>query len=311
MQGQLLSWFLEGGSVSVPKRLFALMEPLGLSFDDMGKLMYLLSLEGRVEDNNQLGVASSIYLEEKGFVTYDKAQQKISYEPLMNRILTVTGLQVTKPGDLKKKPALSRDIVDLINRFEKDQARFLSLKEKQELSKAMQQYNWSIDLLYHIYSFYLKNYRRQSYAFPFFAQMAYSAKVCDEDSFKKFCENLDKDSRKVRETLKRLGKYNNPSEGQKEMYAKWHHTWKFTHEMILLATDDTVSADNPSFGYLDQILASWRDQGITSPDEVVALRQEKNAKRKISRQQLGKAKTSPGNRLDNPGGARDLNYLEE
>ena len=38
----ITAWFFEGGSISIPARLLGLMEPLGLTFEDMGKMMYLL-----------------------------------------------------------------------------------------------------------------------------------------------------------------------------------------------------------------------------------------------------------------------------
>ena len=42
MKQNLYAWFFEGGVVGVPKRLLGLMEPLGLDFDDLGKIIYLL-----------------------------------------------------------------------------------------------------------------------------------------------------------------------------------------------------------------------------------------------------------------------------
>ena len=35
----ITAWFLEGGSVSIPKHLITFMEPLGLSFEDLGKMV--------------------------------------------------------------------------------------------------------------------------------------------------------------------------------------------------------------------------------------------------------------------------------
>ena len=38
----ITAWFFEGGTVSIPSRLLGLMEPLGLNFEDLGKMLYLL-----------------------------------------------------------------------------------------------------------------------------------------------------------------------------------------------------------------------------------------------------------------------------
>ena len=44
MKQNLYAWFFEGGIVGVPKRLLGLMEPLGLDFDDLGKIIYIPAL---------------------------------------------------------------------------------------------------------------------------------------------------------------------------------------------------------------------------------------------------------------------------
>ena len=36
------AWFFEGGSISIPNRMLGMMEQLHLSFDDIGKIIYLL-----------------------------------------------------------------------------------------------------------------------------------------------------------------------------------------------------------------------------------------------------------------------------
>ena len=54
MAKAMLSWMLTGGSVSVPKRLMAFLDILDLSFEQVGQLMYLLYLEGKVDKKEQL-----------------------------------------------------------------------------------------------------------------------------------------------------------------------------------------------------------------------------------------------------------------
>lgn len=307
MQEQFIAWLLGGGSVSLPKALFALMDPLGLDFSDIGRLTYLLSLEGHLPEGDAHAQAAAMALSKRGFVRPSGDGKRVEFEPLVQRLLEVTGLREKTP---EAQLPLAQSYVDLVKRFEQEQGRFLSLKEKGDLSKVMQQYGWSADLTYEIYDFYLKNHRRRNYGFSFFAQMAFQAKVQDKASFVEFCKHLDQDSRKAREVLRRLGKYNNPSEAQKEMYAKWQHTWGFSHELILMATDDTVSADNPSFGYLDQILAQWQEQGVRSPESVQQLRQTRKQTRSVKRQTKSSSK-SLRNRHISSEGLRDFSHLEE
>lgn len=307
MQEHLLSWLLEGGSVSLPKRVFALMDSLGLDFSDIGRLLYLLSLEGSLPQGDHHAREAAMALAARGLVLPSGDGRRVDFGPFVSRILEVTG-QKEKPQEKEASP--SQAYVDLVKRFERDQGRFLSLKEKGDLSKVMQQYGWSADLTYEIYHFYLKNHRRRNYGFGFFAQMAFQAKVTDKESFADFCKHLDHNNRKTAEVLRRLGKYNNPSEVQKEMYAKWQHTWGFSHEMILMATEDTASADNPSFGYLDQILAQWHDQGISSPEEVAKMRQDRTQAKRVTRRRGASAKPLRNRHLDQEG-SRDFSHLEE
>ena len=56
------AWFFEGGNVCVPKRLFGLMEPLGLTFEDMGKMLYLLYCgSDQVKNHDRYAVGSGPY----------------------------------------------------------------------------------------------------------------------------------------------------------------------------------------------------------------------------------------------------------
>lgn len=313
MQDKLLSWFWEGGNVALPKRFFALMEPLGLSFDDLGKLCYLMSLEGQVDSEDRLAIDAAEHLYRKGLVNWSSETGRIGYDPLTDRILEATGFG--PPRDETQAKPLAIAFADLIKRFESEQGRFLSIKEKSDLAKAIQKFAWSDELAYEIYSFYLKNYRRRAFEFPFFAQSAYSANVTDSESFQAFCANLERDSRKVKEVLRRLGKFNNPSEAQKEMYAKWHHTWGFSHSLILLACDDTVSADNPSFGYLDQILAQWRENHVATEEDVAKMRATRDVQRaktrKVVRNSKDPVQKQLRNRLSTSATPRDFSHLEE
>lgn len=307
LQEQLIAWLLGSGSVSLPKGIFALMDPLRLDFSDIGRLLYLLSLEGDLPAQDSHAQDAAMALSSRGLVQVSADGSKVYFEPFIRRILEVTGLKEEAP---QQQPSLSQSYLDLVRTFEKEQGRFLSMKEKTDLSKAMQQYGWSADLTYEIYTFYLKNHRRRNYGFPFFAQMAHQAKVVDQASFASFCQQLDQKGRKTAEVLRRLGKYNNPSEAQKDMYAKWQHDWGFSHEMVLLATDDTVSADNPSFGYLDQVLAQWYEEGIKDPAAVQARRAEKAQAKSLRRRQPASSKTLRNRHLGSDG-PRDFSHLEE
>ena len=241
MKQNLYAWFFEGGVVGVPKRLLGLMEPLGLDFDDLGKIIYLLYAgTDEVKSDDRYAIEAARTLHGKGLVNWYTDRETIDFSPMFDKIAAALG-ENSQKTELTSSDEFSTNQLNyaaLVKKLEREQGKFLSLKEKQEIETAVQKYNWSYDLLYEIYMFYQKNFRRHTYDFAFFCQMAYGAKVEDSGGLARFIESLETTNTKVQEVLRRLGKYNNPTEKQKEMYLKWTNLWKFSHEMILLAADE-------------------------------------------------------------------------
>lgn len=311
MKQNLYAWFFEGGIVGVPKRLLGLMEPLGLDFDDLGKIVYLLySGTAEVKNDDRYAIEAARTLHGKGLINWFTDRETVDFSPMFDKIATALG-ESSEKVELNVDEGFSTNQLNyagLVKKLEREQGKFLSLKEKQELEMAVQKYNWSYDLLYEIYMFYQKNFRKHTYDFTFFCQMAYGAKVEDSGGLARFIESLETTNTKVQEVLRRLGKYNNPTEKQKELYLKWTNLWKFSHEMVLLAADENIAADNPSFAYTDIILENWHKEQILTREDVIA-RKENQAKK---RQALQEAKKVLKNKVpDTPGSKRDLSYLVE
>ena len=244
MKQNLYAWFFEGGVVGVPKRLLGLMEPLGLDFDDLGKIIYLLYAgTDEVKSDDRYAIEAARTLHGKGLVNWYTDRETIDFSPMFDKIAAALG-ENSQKTELTSSDEFNTNQLNyaaLVKKLEREQGKFLSLKEKQEIETAVQKYNWSYDLLYEIYMFYQKNFRRHTYDFAFLCQMAYGAKVEDSGGLARFIESLETTNTKVQEVLRRLGKYNNPTEKQKEMYLKWTNLWKFSHEMILLAADENLS----------------------------------------------------------------------
>ena len=308
------AWFFEGGVVAIPKNLLGLMEPLGLTFEDLGRIVYLLYCgTDQIMSDDRYAVDAARALHSKGMINWLVDQHQVDFSPMFDKISQNLGDQpvyVAQQG----YTANELNYADLRKRFEQEQGRFLTLKEQQAIQEAVQRYNWSYELVFTIFAFYLKNYRRHSYDFAFFCKMAFGAQVTDLASFQQFTANLELTTTKVIEVLKRLGKYNNPTEAQKEMYLKWYNTWKFTHEMILLAADDTINANNPSFGYMDAMLNNWREQGLNTPEALSAhkeaLHKEKQRNGQGPRPAVNTVhKKAPEENFVS--GSRDLNSLIE
>lgn len=312
MKQNLYAWFFEGGMVGVPKRLLGLMEPLGLEFDDLGKIIYLLYCgAGEVKNDDRYAVEAARTLHGKGLINWFTDTETIDFSPMFAKIAASLGESAPEVIDPRESFNVSEfNYADLIKKLEREQGRFLSMKEKQELETAAQRYNWSYELLYEIFTFYQKNFRRHTYDFSFFCKMAYGAKVEDSVGLARFAANLETTNMKVQEVLRRLGKYNNPTEKQKEMYLKWTNLWKFSHEMVLLAADENIAADNPSMAYTDTILQGWQKEQILTPEQLTQ-HKEKMAQKKAALQETKKSGRSRSKQDSFNSAKRDLNNLVE
>lgn len=305
----MTAWFFESGIIGIPKNLLGLMEPLRLTFEDIGKIVYLLYCGAdQIDPNDNYAVEAAKSLHAKGILNWLVDQNKVDFSPMFDKIGQFLGeapVYVDKGGVSAETLAFS----DIVKKFEREFSRFMTVKEKQDIMEAVQRYNWSYELIYEILAFYQKNYRRHSYDFMFFCKMAFGAKVEDSAGFARFVESLESSNNRVLEVLRRIGKYNNPTEAQKEMYLKWNNLWKFSHEMILQAADDTINANNPSFGYIDSILNNWLEEGITSSEKL----QEKKKAQAVNKQ---KAKGPQNLKKQGPkenfaAKSRDLSFLVE
>ena len=267
----ITAWFLEGGSVSIPKHLITFMEPLGLSFEDLGKMVYLLYCgTDQIKRGDHYAQEAARALHQKGLIHWFTDTETIDFSPMFDKISAFVGETPQHMAfDKEDYTASEMTYAQMVKNIEQQLGIFLSAIDSSTIQEVVQLYSWPYELVQELYFVYYKN-RKQESSFKWFCQMAYGAQVHDKKSVKEYAENLDTITFKTREILRKLGKHNNPSEPQKEMYLKWSGVWKFTHEMILLAVEDTTGASNPSFNYLDGILSDWKERGITTPEALKA-----------------------------------------
>lgn len=313
MNTNLLGWMLSGGSVALPKRVLAYMEILPLSFEELGQLVYILSLEGRVSKNDRLGIEAATHLVSKRLITYNPDTGKVDTQPFFDKITEMCGMVADADASENHNATdPTAALTEMIMLFEKKHGYLLPYKVQQELLQVMLKYTWTAELVYYMYEFYIKNRQRQ-YSFLFMAQQAYNADVKTIEEFDQFAESLDYEIQKVREVLRLLGKNNNPSVPQRKMYQKWSGEWQFSHAMILKAIDETVGASNPSMAYVDAILAQWHLQGICTPEALAAYKEKQGeqvhkAKRETAVKRAG---TKRKNHFVGDEGYRGLSGLEE
>ena len=59
-----------------------------------------------------------------------------------------------------------------------------------------------------------------------------------------------------------------PTAAQQKYIVKWTADWRFSLDMLVLAYEETLkNAGKASFPYMDKILASWRKDGIETPEQ--------------------------------------------
>lgn len=308
MDTKFLNWFLSGGSVAMPKRFLAYMATLDLSFEELGEIVYLLAQEGRIASGDIYANTAAKDLVQKRLITYNVDSGEVSLKPLFDRMLgqTTAGEAAAAQGNTTKEQDYEA-LTEVVRRYEKERGVILPPKARGEISEIIQRYGWASDLVFEIYDYYQRN-QRQHYSFLSFAQLAHNAGVNEPAALKSFIKGLDYEYTKVREVLRLLGKRNAPTEPQRALYAKWTGDWGFSHELVLMAIDDTTGADNPSMNYLDAILENWRRMGISRRDQVEAFRAAQKGSRKQGRSGTSAKKRSTYVSQEGP---RDFSNMEE
>lgn len=309
-KNNLASWFFEGGAISIPKRLIGLSETIGLDHKDLGQITYLLYCDNKISKDDKFSMNAVRALKRRGFVNLDESGDffQINFDPLFEIIEEKLGLNDSEAKENKEiTPTADDNYSETLKKIESELAIFLTVREKMELQEVVQQYLWNYDLVGEMFINYHKNFKRQ-YPFKFYCKMAYGNNVADVSSLKDFQENINYLDYKIVEVKKRLGHRRNYSEVEKETYLKWINLWKFSHEMVLLAVEQTLSAKDPTFKYLDKILENWHKDSIKTREDF--LRKEKEfEKTKVKTQTPGKKDFDDKKVLDK--GVRNLNRFSE
>lgn len=276
----ITAWFFENGSVSIPKNLLALMEPLGLNFDDLGKMVYLLYCgTDQIKRNDQYAQEAARTLHAKGLIHWFTDTETVDFSPMFDKISMSLGSTPQHLAmDREAFTSTELNYAQVIKNIERKLGYFPTVVETQIIQEVVQRYSWSYELVQELFVLHYQDHKKEC-DFRWFCQMAYGAQVHDKTSLKAFAESLDTITYKTKEVLRKLGKRNNPSEPQKELYLKWSAKWKFSHEMILLAVEETTGADNPSFNYLDSILKNWMEIGVATPEQLQVEKQRQKVEK--------------------------------
>lgn len=265
----ITAWFLEGGFTAMPKKLFAFMEPLGMDWEDLGVLSYLFYCDFKISDADGFVSGGLNRLAAKGLIVYDN-QEKVSISPMVDRIYAMLSREpLYVAGEEEPEVREKINFALLLKEIEKELGVFVSEKDKMEIMKASQSFGWPMDFLRSLYVEYQKKARRR-YSFGFFVNMVREKGIEDAAGLDDFIGQLDYVIIKIQEIKKRLGLRGYPSEIEKECYFRWTNEMKFSHEVIMLAAEQTKFSRSPSFGYLESILENWHVKGLKTAEAVEA-----------------------------------------
>lgn len=83
--------------------------------------------------------------------------------------------------------------------------------------------------------------------------------------------------------LKRWRAGRRPTEDELKMYAKWTREWGFDDDAIFAAASVTTGAVRPSFDYLNSVLLSYKEEGLTDDTAIKEHQHERDVHTEMAR----------------------------
>ena len=136
----ITAWFFEGGSVSIPRHLLGLMEPLGLHFDDLGKILYLLYCgTNQVKKNDSYAMEAVQSLQKKNFIHWYADTETVDFSPMFDKISENLGGEAQYLATEQSAfTSTELNYAQIVKQLEQKLGTFLSLRDKQNLQEVQQ-----------------------------------------------------------------------------------------------------------------------------------------------------------------------------
>lgn len=310
-ESEYLEWLMNGGQIAIPLTLLNNLQSLNLSPENLGYL--LLGMAGNKKPHSPAEMAKNPWIRwclTEGWAKWigEGEEKAISFVPLWNKLYCLWEKKY-KIKEASKEVAAATSMQEEFN-YNKiikwlDQVRgtlSITLKEKHVLQEFNLQYGWSTDFILIFLQLCFERGENTLQKYQPIAKRVYTNGVQTVDELVAFMNDLDWIQYKVSEVKKCVGQYGGVTRPQREMYLKWHRLWKFSHEVIMRAAEETVRTNNPSFKYIDGILADWHSKEVKDvQDAERALQQhDRNTKgekrKKIANKESDKKRIS---RTDN------------
>jgi DnaD/phage-associated family protein len=264
-KGDCFIWLMEKGQVALPLTLLDKRQELNLAPEDLGYL--LLALAACKENISVEELAKNPWIKwslAHGWACWEG--KRISFAPLWRNLYLLWE---------KEEKAKTSHVVCEQFEYGKiikwlDQVRgslSVTLKEKQILQEFNLKYGWSTDFILIFLQLCFTRGQNIPRKYQPIAKKVYLQGIQTIDELAAFMSNLDWIYYQVSEVKKCVGQYGGVTTPQREMYLKWTNQWKFSHQVIMRAAEETVRTNNPSFRYIDGILKDWYQKQVTNVSE--------------------------------------------
>lgn len=283
---EYIQWLMGEGHLAVPNVLLQNMQSLNLSPENLGYLLLALSASQQSKPTEEL--AQNLWIKwslSEGWARWlqEGEQKKISFLPLWDRLYYIWEKQIIDAKGDKIVSCQQKGEFDY-NKILKwlDQVRgtlSITFREKQVLQEFNLRYGWSTDFILIFLQLVFERGHTTLQTYQPIAKRVYENGIHTVEELISFMNELDWIQYKVLEVKKCVGQYGGVTRPQREMYLKWQNQWKFGHEVIMRAAEETVRTNSPSFKYIDRILEDWSNKGVKNVSDAIKALQEHDRKK--------------------------------
>lgn len=282
-----LQWLWEEGQVVLPSVLMRKAQSINLSPEDLGCLT--LAIARCQEGLSSEELASDKWVKwsiARGLAQWQGAGEKrrVSFAPLW-RSLYISWQETAEknePYAVKQKGGFNYSTI--LKWLDQERGTLsITIKEKQVIQEFNLKYGWTTEFILAFLHLAFERGQNQVHAYQPLAKKAYESGISTIEGLVAFMNDLDWIQHKVTEIKKCIGQYGGATSPQRELYLKWQNVWKFGHELILRAAEETVRTNNPSFKYIDAVLENWHEKGVKDISDAKKAMQEHDQRDKVQK----------------------------
>jgi DnaD/phage-associated family protein len=274
----------EKGHVAMPCWLLEKYQALNIGPEELGFLLLALFQQQRNQglpaqpkdeaypektgqgDNPWLGWAL-----DKGWATWsgEGENRQVVFTPLWRRLYNLWAEEQKEKSRQNTSPAAGPgefDYCRIVKELDRMRGSLsVTAREKQLIQEFHLKYDWSADFILNFFRLCHQRDLIQMKSYKPLAAQLHRAGIYTLEGLVSFMNEVDWIGRQATEIKKDyLGLYGMVTVTERDLYVKWHVAWGFSHALILRAAKESAGAANATFKYIDTVLESWQEQGITS-----------------------------------------------